>query len=279
LTFKLTRRYTVAVMSAYRISQLAGSTGFSPSTLRYYEQVGLLSAGRSGNGYRVYGEAEVARLRLVARARQLGLPLGDIRELISAWDGGRCERVKARLTELLDARSRAITRQIGELIAFDADLSSVRNGLAGATPAGPCDDGCGCIAGPDDAGHRGPALDTGTAAGGPSPASGSSPRPAGTGTPEIACTLAAADMDGRVREWADVLDRATGRREIDGGISLTFPSSPELAGRLADLAVREQRCCSFLTFAVLIAGSQWLTLEVRAPEQGRHLLAQVFGAG
>jgi hypothetical protein len=85
-------------------------------------------------------------------------------------------------------------------------------------------------------------------------------------------------MAGRVREWTDVLDQATGRREVDGGISLAFPASPELAGRLADLAVREQRCCSFLTFALLIAGSGQMTLEVRAPEQGRRLLSRVFGA-
>jgi len=265
-------------MGTYRISQLAGPTGFSPSTLRYYEQVGLLSAGRSGNGYRVYGEAEVARLRFIARAKRLGLPLGEIRELISAWDGGRCGRVKARLTEMLDARSRAATRQIAELIAFDAELSHARNGLAGATPAGPCDDGCGCIAGPDGLGHRGPAPDASQAVGGPSLADAGRPAQAGTGGPRIACTLGAGDMAGRVREWTDVLGLAAGRTEIDGGVSLAFPASPELAGRLADLAVREQRCCSFLTFALLIADSRQMTLEVRAPEQGRQLLSRVFGA-
>jgi DNA-binding transcriptional MerR regulator len=244
-------------MSRYRISELAGPTGFSPSTLRYYEQVGLLSAERTRNGYRVYGEAEVARLRFIGRARRLGLPLADVRELLRAWDGGRCGRVKARLSEMLEARSRATARRIGELIASDTELSRAREALAGQTPAGPCDDGCGCTAGP----------------------AGGGPGPAGTGwpDPQIVCTLDGFDLPERIREWRDVLDRATQRREVDGGVSLIFPSSPELAGRLADLAVREQRCCAFLTFAVLIAGSQQVTLEVRAPREGRHLLPRVFG--
>ena len=43
---------------------LATRTGFPPSTLRYYEQVGLLAApARSSGGYRLYDEAAVAPAR------------------------------------------------------------------------------------------------------------------------------------------------------------------------------------------------------------------------
>jgi DNA-binding transcriptional MerR regulator len=250
-------------MSRYRISELAGPTGFSPSTLRYYEQVGLLSAERARNGYRVYGEADVVRLHFIARAKRLGLSLGGIRELVSIWDGGRCEAVQARLSEMLAAGSRATAKRIGELVAFDAELAGARQSLAAATPAGPCDDSCGCTAGhPDHAESRG----------------GPDDRPDGAGRPPFACTLRPSDLAERVREWTDMLGRAAARREVDGGVRITFPADPELIGRLASLAVREQRCCAFLTFAIVIAGADRVTLEVRAPREARQLLPRLFAA-
>ena len=66
------------------------------STLRFYEQAGLLPAERTGSGYRVYGEEAVARLEFIASAKHLGLPLEEIRELLGAWEAGgvraRCGR-------------------------------------------------------------------------------------------------------------------------------------------------------------------------------------------
>jgi DNA-binding transcriptional MerR regulator len=134
-------------MSRYRISQLAGRTGFSPSTLRYYEQIGLLATERTSGGYRSYGEADVRRLRFISRAKQLGLPLDGIRDLVAVWAAGPCTSVKARLEELLTARSREVEARISELAAFGADLAQARENLAAPSPAGPCDDDCGCTSG------------------------------------------------------------------------------------------------------------------------------------
>lgn len=263
-------------MSRYRISELAGPTGFSPSTLRYYEQVGLLSAERARNGYRVYGEADVVRLHFIARAKRLGLSLGGIRELVSIWDGGRCEAVQARLSEMLEAGSRATAKRIGELVAFDAELCGARQSLAAATPAGPCDDRCGCTADrPVHAESRGAPdgrPDHAQGRGGPDG------RPDNAGRAPIACTLRPSDLAERVREWTDMLGQAAARREVNGGVRIIFPADPELIGRLASLAVREQRCCAFLTFAIVIAGADRVTLEVRAPREARQLLPRLFAA-
>lgn len=263
LTFKPGRRCTVQGMTRYRISELAGPTGFSPSTLRYYEQVGLLSAARGRNGYRVYGDADVARLRFIARAKRLGLSLTRIRDLVSAWDDGQCEPVKDRLDEMLSARSRVTAERIGELITFDAELSDARRALAARTPPGPCDDGCGCSG--DSARATG---QSGLA---------DAPGPAGLAGQEVACSLGAADLAERVGEWTDMLSQAADRRPVSGGMSITFPAEAALIGRLADLAVREQRCCAFMTFAVIIASGR-VTLEVRAPQEARHLLPRLFAA-
>ena len=68
---------------------MAARTGFSPSALRYYEDLGLLRPGRNRSGYRVYDDPSVERLRFVGRAKQLGLNLDEIGGLLALWDGDR----------------------------------------------------------------------------------------------------------------------------------------------------------------------------------------------
>src|SRR5215210_4666743 len=50
-------------MEGLTIQEAATTTGWSPRMLRYLESVGLLEANRSRGGYRVYGGAELQRLR------------------------------------------------------------------------------------------------------------------------------------------------------------------------------------------------------------------------
>jgi MerR family copper efflux transcriptional regulator len=80
------------------IGEAAAATGISAKMLRYYESIGLIpAAGRSGNGYRRYGEEELRTLRFIRRARELGLPVARIRRLVGLWrDPGRASgEVKA----------------------------------------------------------------------------------------------------------------------------------------------------------------------------------------
>lgn len=59
-------------------------------------------------------------------------------------------------------------------------------------------------------------------------------------------------------------------------MALRFPAG--LAGRVAELAAAEQRCCPFFKFTLhLIAGG--LRFEVRVPEGAAPLLPDVFGPG
>ena len=66
-------------MDALTIHEAAETTGWSPRMLRYIERVGLIEPQRSGAGYRLYGPAELQRLRTL---RELlaghGLALSDI---------------------------------------------------------------------------------------------------------------------------------------------------------------------------------------------------------
>ena len=50
-------------MEALTIQEAAETTGWSPRMLRYVERVGLVEPARSASGYRLYGPAELQRLR------------------------------------------------------------------------------------------------------------------------------------------------------------------------------------------------------------------------
>jgi DNA-binding transcriptional MerR regulator len=255
-------------MSGYLISQLAERTGFSPSTLRYYEQVGLLTTERTSGGYRSYGEADVRRLQFISRAKQLGLALDGIRELVAVWEDGPCATVKARLDELLTARSREVEARISELAAFGSDLAQARDDLAAPSPAGHCDDSCGCTGGQVHAVELGRPQPVGPARIEQRPAP-----PAGT---PLACTLSGAGQAKRFGEWAELLACATGKSDADAGADITFPADPDLAGRLAALAAREKECCAFFAFTLDMTAAGSMTLQVRAPQGAETLVAALL---
>ena len=66
-------------MDALTINEAAETTGWSPRMLRYVERVGLIEPQRSGAGYRLYGPAELQRLRTLRELLdQHDLGLSDI---------------------------------------------------------------------------------------------------------------------------------------------------------------------------------------------------------
>ena len=67
----------------YRIEEVAARTGFTKRTLHYYEEIGLITpAGRSEGNYRLYSEADVARLQRIKRLKDvLGIPLSSLKRL------------------------------------------------------------------------------------------------------------------------------------------------------------------------------------------------------
>ncbi len=69
----------------YSVEELAQLANISARTLRYYDARGLLSPPRArGNGYRVYGAAELDRLQQILFYRELGVPLAKIGELLAS---------------------------------------------------------------------------------------------------------------------------------------------------------------------------------------------------
>ena len=235
------------VTATLQISELAARTGFTPSALRYYEQVGLIPAtDRTPAGYRRYDERDVARLRLIERAKQLGLPLADIRELVSIWDDGLCTHVRGRLRGLVTRQSDDVRGRIAELAAVEGQLAAAYSALTEPGPGGPCAPGCGCAE---------PSVEQ------PTP---------------VLCTLDPADVDQRAQEWHAVMARARSRQEIGNGVRVFFPPDADLTTRLAGLAVLEQTCCGFFDFTIRVTDGA-VAFDVHGPAQAQDVIHQMFG--
>ena len=97
----------------YTINNLAKLAGVSTRTLRYYDQIGLLSPGRiSSNDYRAYTQREVDRLQHILFYRELGVPLETIKQLLTAPGFDEAQALKDHLSSLQSKRE-----QLDKLIA------------------------------------------------------------------------------------------------------------------------------------------------------------------
>ncbi|MNK93478.1 HTH-type transcriptional regulator HmrR [compost metagenome] len=67
-----------------KIGELEARSGASRHTLRYYEQIGLISPLRGTNNYRVYTAQTLQDLNFIQRAQSMGFSLGEIGEILDA---------------------------------------------------------------------------------------------------------------------------------------------------------------------------------------------------
>ena len=66
-----------------RIGEVARNSGLSPTTIRYYEDIGLLpEPARAANGYRDYDAGAVERLCFISDAQESGLTLAEIASIL-----------------------------------------------------------------------------------------------------------------------------------------------------------------------------------------------------
>ena len=84
-------------MARLTVGELARISGTTVRTLHHYDEIGLLRASdRTQAGYRLYGEADVDRLRAILSYRELGLRLDQIAQAV--------DRPEASIEVLRDAR-------------------------------------------------------------------------------------------------------------------------------------------------------------------------------
>lgn len=257
LTFDPTRRFTVCRVAGYRISQLAKRVGVPATTLRYYESEGLLPTQRTPSGYRTYDDHDAERVRFIATAKTLGIPLVRIRDLLEVWQDGLCRDVRGRLLAL-------VAEHLDDLDSRMRDLHDVRRHLRGAQdrlralPARdePCDPDCPFLTGD----HTEVVTEVADTAG-------------ETASAPIACSLGPDDHADRLARWRAALAGTTVLQIDEASVRVEFPA--EQTTEIAALVSDELACCPFFTFT-LTATRSGLRLDATAPIEARPLLDDLF---
>ena len=117
-------------MTGITISTLAERAGVNTSTVRYYERAGLVpDPQRAANGYRSYTAEHQTRLVFITRARNLGLSIEQIAEMLGIWDGNNCETTRTHLGEIIDNNLHELAQRIADLEAFASELRHARSTL------------------------------------------------------------------------------------------------------------------------------------------------------
>lgn len=117
----------------FSIGALSRRTGVKVPTIRYYEDQGLLPCeGRTAGNQRRYSADGLERLSFIKHARDLGLPLGAIRELIALDPEDHAKTHRIAETHLADIRGR-----IARLRGLEQELQRISDSCAGEGGA-PC---------------------------------------------------------------------------------------------------------------------------------------------
>jgi DNA-binding transcriptional MerR regulator len=118
-----------------KIGEVAASSGLPVKTIRYYEEIGLLTptVERSSSGYRLFDAQVLNRLAFIKRAQSLGLSLSEIQVILNVHDQGQlpCGEVKQHL----EAKVEAIAQQIESLETLKAELQGILSGWEAQPPA------------------------------------------------------------------------------------------------------------------------------------------------
>jgi DNA-binding transcriptional MerR regulator len=133
----------------YKIGELARATQNTTRTLRFYEEMNLLSPVRNSSGQRLYSESSIARLNFIQELKSGGFSLQEIQTFFSSWDQretgesastAAIELIQRKLSEIAELQKR-INKLNGELRAMVQYLIECRGCAQKPAPhvCGDCD--------------------------------------------------------------------------------------------------------------------------------------------
>jgi DNA-binding transcriptional MerR regulator len=113
-----------------KIGELSRATATKVTTIRFYEQIGLLASPvRTASGRRTYGLSDVDRLNFVRNGRRLGFTIEEVRSLLALAD--QPERDCAEAAEIAARHLIGVEDRLRQ-------LSALRDELAAMSASGCC---------------------------------------------------------------------------------------------------------------------------------------------
>lgn len=117
------------------IGEVARDTGLTIKAIRYYEAEGLLpKVRRTPSGYRIFSQEEIHWLSLLRQARELGLPLGELRPLAQRLTDTTCGDVQRHLRTLILERQRDVESELNRLWELKTQLQRISARLDAVEP-------------------------------------------------------------------------------------------------------------------------------------------------
>ncbi|OMC84135.1 MerR family transcriptional regulator [Viridibacillus sp. FSL H8-0123] len=123
------------------ITDIAKEFDVTTRTIRYYEELGLLSPQRTNAKKRMYTNSDYAKLKLIFRGKRYGFSLEEIKEMVLLFDKDRTgkkqlERTvaygKLKMAEI-DEKMRELQEIRDELETLHLDFTEKLNSLKGGS--------------------------------------------------------------------------------------------------------------------------------------------------
>ncbi|CAN5741904.1 MerR family transcriptional regulator [soil metagenome] len=121
----------------HQIGEVAEQVDLSLRTIRYYEEIGIVTpSGRTDGGFRLYTASDIDRLKLVKALKPIGMPLEVMTELLECADrlaappGAASKKLEQRLDEILTVAALSCQELEEQLDSAKAALRSLSR-LAG----------------------------------------------------------------------------------------------------------------------------------------------------
>jgi DNA-binding transcriptional MerR regulator len=115
------------IASTFSISDLCKEFKVTTRTVRYYEDIGLLSPARRGKT-RVYSLSDRTRLKLILRGKRLGLSLEDSRQIIDMYEPGKSNVQQLNtLIEAIQLQREKLHRQLDDIQNLLTDLENAES--------------------------------------------------------------------------------------------------------------------------------------------------------
>ena len=111
------------------IGEVATRAGLPAKTIRYYEEIGLITPLRDTNGYRAFRDSDLHKLTFLSRARALGFTIDDCRTLLALYADET--RASADVKAVAQEHLISIDEKISQLQSMRATLSELVHACAG----------------------------------------------------------------------------------------------------------------------------------------------------
>jgi DNA-binding transcriptional MerR regulator len=117
-------------MNSLTIGQVGKKVGFPSKTIRFYEDSGVIKPAKRGvNGYRLYDESVIDQLHLIKQARDLGLPISEIKKLMVGCKDHSCEHTKEYLDSEISKYIALLEQKMQQFKMLKSKLSRLKTKL------------------------------------------------------------------------------------------------------------------------------------------------------